>query len=92
MEQVLSVLGVMRDPAEGDKTIKMMDHSGDKKTVWNPKNKDETDMAREEFNKLKKKGFLAFAVKKGEKGKQVHEFEDVEDAGELIMAPPVVGG
>jgi hypothetical protein len=68
-----------------------MDGSGDKKEIWDPDNHDEVDAARETFNRLTKKGYLAFKVKRdGEKGSQIHEFD--ADAGKIILCPPVQGG
>jgi hypothetical protein len=90
-KKVLSVLGVMRDPTPRDKVFVTMDHSGDKKEIWDPDNRDEVDAARETYNRLVKKGYLAFKVKRdAEKGSQIHEFDP--DAGKMILCPPVVGG
>jgi hypothetical protein len=81
----------MRDPKPNDRMIVMMDHSGDKKEIWDPDSRDEVDAARETYNRLTKKGYLCFKVKKdGEKGSQIHEFDP--DAGKMIMVPPIVGG
>lgn len=64
---------------------------GDVKTIWSKDNDDEIEAAREQFNKLKKKGYLAFKVKKdGDKGEMVDKFE--EEAEKYILTPPVRGG
>lgn len=69
----------------------VMDHTGDTKLIWNPNNTDETEAARELFNKLKKKKYLAYTVKaNGDKGEVITEFDP--SAEKIIMAPPVVGG
>ena len=64
---------------------------GDMKTIWDADNADEVDAAKAQFDKLKKKGYLAFKVKKdGEKGEMVNEFDP--EAEKLILTPPVRGG
>lgn len=64
---------------------------GDTKVMWDPANKDEIEAAEAQFDRLVKKGFTAFAVKKdGEKGKKISEFD--ADAGKIIMVPKMVGG
>ncbi len=69
-----------------------MDRSGDTKIIWSRSNEDEIENAREQFKRLKKKGFAAFSVtgKDGEKGEQVHEFDP--KAERLIFVPALVGG
>jgi len=65
--------------------------AGDLKVIWDPKKRDEVDAAREQFEKLVKKGYLAFKVKSGGgKGAKVAEFD--EDAEMLIMSPALQGG
>jgi len=65
--------------------------AGDTKIVWDSDKPDEVGAARDTFNKLKKKGYLAFSVRdKGHKGDQINEFDP--DAEKLIMAPPMAGG
>lgn len=69
----------------------ILDESGDLKVIWDSKNVDEVAAARDQFNNLLKKGFLAFSVKQnGEAKEQIHEFDP--DAEKLIMVPAVVGG
>ena len=64
---------------------------GDTKVMWDPKNSDETEAAEAQFDRLIKKDFTAFAVKKdGEKGKKISKFDS--DAGKIIMVPKIVGG
>ncbi len=71
--------------------MRVMDHTGDTKIIWNSENKDETDAARETFNRLTKKGHKAYMVKKdGEKGEVITEFDP--DAEKIILAPQMVGG
>jgi hypothetical protein len=71
--------------------LAVMDTSGDTKIMWDSGNKDEVDNARETFNRLKKKGYLAYTIKgKGDKGEVIKEFDP--EAERIIMAPPAIGG
>lgn len=64
---------------------------GDTKVMWDPTNDDETEAAEAQFDRLVKKGFTAFSVKKdGEKGKKISKFD--AEAGKIIMVPKMVGG
>ena len=51
------------DIPDGHSAIAEMNGKGDTKYVWDPKNPDEVEAAREHFNKMKAKGFLIFKVK-----------------------------
>lgn len=65
--------------------------AGDLKVIWDKKKRDEVEAARNQFDAMIKKGYLAFSVKKdGEKGKVVKEFD--EDAEMLILSPRLQGG
>lgn len=69
----------------------VMDQTGDTRTIFDPNNPDEVDVARETFKSLKKKGYIAYSVKKdGEKGEVMTEFD--ANAGKIILAPPLRGG
>ena len=69
----------------------IMDRTGDTKVMWDMSNKDEVKVAEDTFNKLKKKNYLAYSVKKnGEKDEVIHKFDP--KAEKIIMSPPVVGG
>ena len=72
--------------------LAIMDHTGDTKLLWDSANKDEVDNARETFNRLTKKGYLAYAVKgkNGDRGEQVKSFDP--EAERIILTPPLVGG
>ena len=71
--------------------MRWLDETGDTKLMWDPENEDEVEAAEQQFNKLIKKGFKAFSVKKdGEKGKEIKTFDS--DAGKIIMTPGLVGG
>lgn len=72
-------------------TLHIMDRTGDTKIMWSPDNPDEVQVAKDSFDKLKKKGFLAYTVREdGEKGEVIREFD--KRAGRIIMAPQLVGG
>jgi len=71
--------------------LRVIDETGDSKTTWDVNNPDEVEAARETFNKLKEKKYIAYSVKRnGKKGEIINEFDP--DAGMIIMSPPVVGG
>jgi hypothetical protein len=75
----------------GSGMLHILDNTGDTKIIWDSKNEDEVENAKEQFDRLKKKGFLAFSVNKdGSKNKQIHEFDP--DAEKIILSPPLVGG
>lgn len=64
---------------------------GDTKKIWDKNNEDEVEDARASFDRLRKKGYLAFHVnKKGDKGEQMKSFDP--DAERMIMVPPMQGG
>lgn len=65
--------------------------AGDTKLIWDAEVGEEVDNARETFNRLKKKGYAAYSVKKGgEKGELLTEFD--AKAEKIIMTPRMVGG
>lgn len=70
----------------------ILDKTGDTKLIWSTDKPDEVETAREMFDKLRKKGYLAYKVvdTDGKKGEQMHTFDP--SAGRIIMAPAMVGG
>lgn len=71
--------------------ISALDETGDTKTIWDTDKPDEVEVAREQFDKLKKKGYVFYTVKKnGEQGEVMHKFDP--EAGKMIAVPRVVGG
>ena len=69
----------------------VMDSTGDTKLIWEEENRDEVEAAREMFDSLKKKGYLAYAVnKKGDKGDVLDRFDP--SAEKIIMSPQLRGG
>lgn len=72
-------------------TLHVMDQSGDTKVMWSADNPDEVQAAKDTFDKLKGKGYLAYTVREdGEKGEVIRKFD--KTAGRIIMAPALVGG
>lgn len=79
------------DTVAAERELIVLDHTGDTKIIWDPDKADEVETARETFNKLKKKGYMAYAVdRKGDKGTVLREFDP--NAEKLILAPATVGG
>jgi hypothetical protein len=69
----------------------ILDHTGDTKIVWDSSKADEVDSARQTFDRLRKKGYAAYSVKRnGDKGEVIREFDP--QAEKIILAPPMVGG
>lgn len=69
--------------------IAELNHEGDTRYTWNRNNKAECEAAKEHFEALRLKGFLAFKVRRitGIKGEAVQEFN--AEAGKYIyVAPP----
>lgn len=76
-------------PAFGELIV--MDYTGDTKTIWDTDNEDEVEAARSIFKKLRKKGYLAYKVKKdGVAGEAISEFDP--SLGKIILSPPMAGG
>ncbi len=72
-------------------TLHVMNGTGDTRVIWSADNADEVAAARKTFDDLRKKGFLAFSVKRsGDKGEQITTFDP--DAEKIILAPPMRGG
>lgn len=81
----------MTAPAIEKNTLHVMDRTGDTKVMWSADNPDEVEAAQATFDKLKKKGYLAYSVKdNGDKGEVIRKFD--KTAGRIIMAPQLVGG
>lgn len=63
---------------------------GDVKVSWDPKDELGTKAAKEMFDVLIEKGYLAYDVSSKEDRKALKKFD--AEAGEVFMAPPLVGG
>lgn len=71
--------------------LRAMDGTGDTKMIWDASKPDEVEAAKSAFDKLKAKGYRAFAVKdNGESGAQILNFDPKE--GKIIMVPQMRGG
>jgi hypothetical protein len=69
----------------------VMDRTGDTKIVWDSGNADDVAAAKDTYDKLKKKGYMAYTVKRnGDKGEVIHDFD--AEAEKIILAPRMVGG
>jgi hypothetical protein len=76
---------------EGTHVMQYMSDEGDSRIIWDPANQEEVDAARATFDRLTKKGYQAYAVRRGgEKGERVREFDPA--AERLILAPATRGG
>lgn len=68
-----------------------LNHTGDTKTLWNPDNETEVEIAKHAFNEFRRKGFSLFRVDtEGGKGKLMTEFDP--EAAKMIAVPRIVGG
>jgi hypothetical protein len=85
-------LTIDEDPVNGKHYMAITDETGDTKHMWSKDNADEVEMAKDMFDKMKKKGYAAFRVtgKKGEQGEQMLNFDP--DAERIIFTKPLVGG
>ena len=82
---------VIEAPESTKRELAILDHTGDTKIIWDSEKPAEVDHARETFNAMKKKGYIAYKVnKKGDQGEVMREFDP--DAEKMIMAPQTVGG
>ena len=71
--------------------LSVIDTTGDTKYIWDTENRDEIDVARDMFEQLKDKNYIAYTVAaNGKKGEVINRFDP--DLGKIIMIPPVVGG
>ena len=71
--------------------LSILDRTGDTKLIWDSNNRDEVSVAQETFDKLKKKGFIAYSVMKGgDKGQVLTKFDP--NVEKIIMSPAMAGG
>lgn len=79
------------DVEAGRHVLCRLDKTGDTRIIWSIDNEDEVANARRTFDEMTKKGFRAYSVtRKGEKDKQIREFDP--EAEKIILAPALVGG
>ncbi len=71
--------------------MSIMDATGDHKIIWDTEDAESVAAAKETFDRLRAKGYLAYTVKKGgDKGEIVREFDPTLE--KLILSPPMAGG
>jgi hypothetical protein len=70
--------------------MSVMDPTGHTEVRWNPKDADEVAVARETFNAMRARGYSAFRVRDGDKGKRIDAFD--AEAEKMILIPQLVGG
>ncbi len=64
---------------------------GDVKVIWDPEVEAEVAVAEAQFDTLRGKGYMAYAVTgRGEKGQQIRTFDP--EAEKIILAPALQGG
>ena len=91
MSSVLEIPEVVDEVPAGKSVMCVLDQTGDSKFIWDPSSPDEVEAARQQFDKLKAKGYMGYAVKEGgDKGSVLSGFDAT--AGKIIMAKPLVGG
>lgn len=72
-------------------SMAIMGKEGDTKIMWSADRPEEVENARNSFNSLREKRYLAFRVnEKGDKGEQMKEFDP--KAEKIILVPPMAGG
>lgn len=66
--------------------------AGDTKIMWDSDSEDEVDAAKSTFDKLLKKGYIAFRAegKDGHQGEKINKWDP--SAERLIMVPKIQGG
>ncbi len=70
----------------------IMGGRGDTKIIWDKDSPEEVESARNIFDELKEKGYLAYEGDKDDasKGKVIRRFNP--KAEKMILAPPMAGG
>ena len=71
---------------------RILGREGDTKITWDSDNADEVATARETFNKLRDKRYLAFRMtgSSERRGEQMDHFDP--NAEKMILVPPMAGG
>jgi hypothetical protein len=72
--------------------LNVIDRTGDTKLEWDSEKPAEVKAAREMFDALKGKGYLAYKMigDQGYKGELIKKFDP--EAERIVLAPPVAGG
>jgi hypothetical protein len=71
-------------------SLHVQDISGDTEVSWDPTSPWEVEEARQTFEKFRSKGYMAFRMESGSKGKMIREFDP--KAERIVISPPVRGG
>lgn len=76
----------------GKGMISVLNEEGDSRIEWNPENDEETNAAKEMFNKtIEIDGMRAYELgKDGKQGKEIKKFNP--NAAKIIMVPRIAGG
>lgn len=98
MAECVSMTTVLDTPASldvpsGHGLMSTLDkNAGDLRVMWDHANPDEVNAAREQFDDLRGKGYLAYQAegKAGDKGALIREFD--AEAERIILVKPSVGG
>jgi hypothetical protein len=76
-------------PVTGEMLV--MSSEGDTKYAWDKRNADEVAVARETFDRFKRKGYAAFEqTRAGAQGRRLEEFDP--EAEKVIFVPALQGG
>lgn len=69
-----------------------LNHTGDTKTIWDPDNADEVEIAKDQFDKFIKLGYAAFKAegKEGTQGEKIKKFD--KNLARIIFVKPLQGG
>lgn len=79
------------EPVEPEHELVVLDHTGDSRISWDPRNAEETEAARKHYKRLKDRGFLAYRVDPdGGQGEVLREFDPT--ARRIMMSPQMAGG
>lgn len=70
--------------------MQVMGRAGHTTVKWEPKVSKEVETAKATFDAMISKGFAAFSVEDGGKGRRLDEFDYT--ANEIILIPPIAGG
>ncbi len=71
--------------------LAIMGKEGDLKVIWDQEKPDEVEAARQQYERLIEKGYIAFSVKKdGEKNEKIYKFDAY--AEKIILVPMLKGG
>ncbi len=72
-------------------TLSVLDATGDTRLQWDKNNPDEVKYARERFDELKAKRYLAYRLNsKGNQGEVINDFDPA--AERIILHAPMIGG